>query len=136
MKRPPGQTMLDRPRQLRRAMTDAETLLWTRLRSRQMGGFKFRRQMWLCGYIADFACLEARLVIEADGGQHDAAQGDDARRTAALAAEGYRILRFWNNDILANLDGVLLTIRDALPSPSHPAAPGGPLPLPNWERGL
>jgi very-short-patch-repair endonuclease len=109
-------------------MTDAERLLWAHLRARQLRGMKFRRQMWLCGYIADFACPDAKLVVEADGGQHADQEGYDALRTAAFAREGYRILRFWNHDILTNPDGVLETISAALPSPSQ-ASPG-PLPLP------
>jgi very-short-patch-repair endonuclease len=136
MRRPPGKDMRERTRRLRRESTDAEQMLWRHLRSRQLDGFKFRRQMWLCGFIADFACVEAKLVVEADGGQHAEAEDYDRQRSDAFAAEGYRTLRFWNNDILENIDGVLMAIREALPSPSHPAAPGGPLPLPKWEGGV
>lgn len=136
MKRPPGSERLVRARTLRRDKTDAEALLWRHLRSRQLFGFKFRRQMWLRGFIADFACVEAKLVVEADGGQHDARTEYDGKRTAAFAAEGYRVLRFWNHDILSNIDGVLLAISDALPSPSHAAAPRGPLPLPSMGEGI
>jgi len=135
MKRPPDPAMRDRVRSLRRGGTDAEQLLWRHLRSRQLDGFKFRRQMWFCGFIADFACVEAKLIVEADGGQHAEATEYDDRRSAAFAAEGYRTLRFWNNDVLENIEGVLTAIRDALPSPSHPAAPGGPLPLPGTGEG-
>jgi very-short-patch-repair endonuclease len=127
--------MLKRSRELRRDMTEAEALLWSRLRARQLQGFKFRRQVWLGGYVADFACVEARLVVEADGGQHDVRAEADRARTAALAREGYRVLRFWNHDILGNIDGVLMVISDALPSPSHAASPRGPLPLPNMGEG-
>lgn len=134
MKRPPGQEKLARARRMRRNMTDAEKLLWRHLRNRQLG-HKFRSQMWLCGYIADFACPEAGLVVEADGGQHDARSDYDRARTSAFAREGFRVLRFWNHDILGNLDGVLKTISDALPSPSHPAAQAGPLPLPKVGEG-
>ena len=151
MKRPPGKDMLVRARSMRRELTPAERLLWARLRGGRLAGFKFRRQMWLCGYIADFACAEAKLVVEADGSQHGEAEEYDVRRSAALAREGFRTLRFWNSDIFENLDGVLVTISEALssasgedssreepslPSPSPPAAPGGPLPLPLRERGL
>jgi very-short-patch-repair endonuclease len=135
MKRPPGQKMLERARAMRRERTEAEAALWRDLRNRRLEGFKFREQMWLCGFVADFTCPEAKLVIEADGGQHGAAQNYDARRSAAFAREGYRTLRFWNNEILENIDGVLITIKDALPSPSHPALPGGPLPLPEAGEG-
>lgn len=137
MRRPPGWNMLQRVRRLRRDMTEAEMLLWRHLRSRQLNGFKFRKQVWLCGFVADFACLEARLVVEADGGQHDELQAAyDRERTAVLMGEGYRVLRFWNHDIPGNIDGVLLTIADALPSPSHAAAQRGPLPLPEAGEGL
>jgi very-short-patch-repair endonuclease len=135
MKRPPGKGMLARARSLRRDLTPAERLLWGQLRGGRLGGFKFRRQMWLCGYIGDFVCAEARLVVEADGSQHLEAQDYDADRSKAFAREGFRTLRFWNSEIFENLEGVLLRISDALPSPSHPALPGGPLPLPSRERG-
>jgi very-short-patch-repair endonuclease len=135
MKRPPGKEMLGRARTLRRVMTPQEKILWSQLRARRFAGFKFRRQMWLAGYVADFACAEAKLVVEADGSQHaDAAAYDDAR-AAAFARLGWRTLRFWNNEIAEDLDGVLEAIRAALPSPSHPAAPAGPLPLPETGEG-
>lgn len=90
-------------------MTDAERRLWSALRSRRLQGFKFRRQHPLGNYILDFACIEHRLVIEADGGQHADNEADE-RRTAWLESEGWRIIRFWNNDILANTEGVLDTV--------------------------
>jgi very-short-patch-repair endonuclease len=135
VRRPPGLDMLDRARRLRREMTPQERLLWSHLRDRRLAGAKFRKQMWLTGYIADFACPEARLVVEADGSQHAEDQEYDTRRERAFAALGWRTLRFWNNEILENLDGVLTTIANGLPSPSQPAAPAGPLPLPSRERG-
>lgn len=135
MKRPPGQEMLSRARTLRRAMTPQEAILWCKLRNRRLDGFKFRQQMWLCGFIADFACPEGRLVVEADGSQHSDDADYDAQRAAAFAREGWRTLRFWNNEISRDLDGVLVPIRAALPSPSHPASPGGPLPLPRVGDG-
>ena len=135
MKRPPGKDMLDRARQLRREMTPQERLLWGKLRDRRLNGAKFRKQMWLAGYIADFTCPEARLVVEADGSQHADDAEYDAAREAAFARLGWRTLRFWNNEVSENLEGVLTVITEALPSPSHPAAPGGPLPLPCRERG-
>ena len=135
MKRPPGYAMLERARGLRHEKTPAEELLWKYLRNRQLEGFKFRHQMWLCGFIADFACVEAKLVVEADGGQHRF-QGDyDGQRSDAFARHGYRTLRFWNYEILGDIGSVISNIRDALPSPSHPAAPGGPLPLPRMGEG-
>lgn len=91
---------------LRRDCTDAERRLWTLLRGRRLEGFKFRRQHPIGMFIADFACVMARLVIEADGGQHcDAA--DDARRTAWLGERGWRVVRFWNDDILARPEVVV-----------------------------
>jgi len=137
MRQVDGTEALQRVRQARRDATAAEKLLWTRLRSRQLDGFKFRRQVWVGPFIADFLCKEARMIVELDGGQHADAAAYDEARTACLQKEGYRVLRFWNNDVLTNLDGVLLVLREALlgtvPSPSHPAAPGGPLPLPSGE---
>src|SRR5262249_50715470 len=95
-----------RARALRRNMTEAERQLWRILRSRQIGNYRFRRQVPLGRYIADFVCHKARLIIEVDGGQHALAAGDGAECTAFLENEGYRVLRFWNNEVLANLDGV------------------------------
>jgi len=135
MRRPPGYDMLKRARDLRMLSPDAEKRLWRALRNRRVAGAKFRRQMWLSGYIADFACIEAKLVVEADGGQHGDNADYDALRSERFAALGYRTLRFWNNDILENLDGVLQVISDALPSPSHLPSAGGPLPLPKMGEG-
>jgi very-short-patch-repair endonuclease len=111
-------------RALRRNMTDAERRLWTTLRSRRLRNYKFRRQHPIGGFILDFACIEHRLVVDADGGQH-ADSDHDARRTTWLEGEGWRIIRFWNNDILDNIEGVQDTIlraldRDDEPSPSQP----------------
>ena len=92
-------------RQLRIAMTDAERRLWSALRGRRLKGYKFRRQHPLGRFVVDFACLEHRLIVEADGGQH-ADSDDDRRRTAWLERRGWRVVRFWNNDILANPAGV------------------------------
>src|SRR5687768_18497616 len=107
MKRPPGNDMRERARELRRQKTPAEELLWRFLRARRLDGFKFREQMWLCGFIADFACVEGKLIVEADGGQHRFAKEYDERRSAAFAAQGYRTLRFTNDEILGGLDLVL-----------------------------
>ncbi|HJU15354.1 MAG TPA: endonuclease domain-containing protein [Stellaceae bacterium] len=100
-------------RQLRQASTDAERRLWAALRDRRLAGYKFRRQHPIGGFIVDFACTQYRLVIEADGGQH-ASDPNDASRTARLENEGWHVLRFWNNDILTNIDGVVDTILRAL----------------------
>jgi len=118
MRRPPGYDKIKRVRRLRREMTDAEIALWSRLRAGQLG-VKFRKQMWLAGFVADFASVEARLVIEVDGGQHDLERTKDEARAEAMAALGYRTIRFWNHDVLQNIDGVLMTIQASLPSPSH-----------------
>ena len=98
-----------RARGLRRASTEAEKLLWQKLRARQLGGAKFRRQTPIGPYIVDFASFEHRLVVEIDGGQHNTPQGrqHDLKRTAWLEAQGFRVLRFWNNQVLTNLEGVL-----------------------------
>lgn len=94
-------------RSLRNAPTDAERQLWRHLRGRQLQGLKFRRQYPIAGYIADFACVEARLVIEADGGQHTDRDEYDAERTRKMQVNGYRVLRFWNDDVLLRSDLVL-----------------------------
>jgi primosomal protein N' (replication factor Y) len=102
-----------RVRTLRKAMTGAEKRLWWVLRGRQLEGWKFRRQHPIGPYVADFACVEARLIIEADGGQH-AKSNSDMVRTAWLGRQGWRVIRFWNNDILANTDAILGEILNAL----------------------
>jgi very-short-patch-repair endonuclease len=96
-------------RRLRRQSTDAETKLWFALRDRRLGGFKFVRQEAIGSYVVDFVCREERLVIEVDGGQH-ADNPRDRTRDTALSAAGYRVLRFWNSEILANEEGVLSVI--------------------------
>jgi adenine-specific DNA-methyltransferase len=95
-------------RRLRQGSTDAERLLWWKLRNRQLGGFKFRRQVTIGSYVVDFLCVEAGLAVEADGGQHTVDR--DAKRSAYLEARGLRVLRFWNNEVLGNPEGVLETI--------------------------
>ena len=97
-----------RARGLRRTATEAEKLLWGALRDRRLAGLKFRRQQSVGPYIVDFICLDRRLIIEADGGQHTAEI--DAPRTAYLENQGFRVVRFWNTDILQMLDVVLETI--------------------------
>jgi very-short-patch-repair endonuclease len=98
---------------LRRNLTDAEQRLWRYLRQGQINGFHFRKQCPVGPYIADFACLSAKLIVEVDGGQH-ADSATDAARDAWFTAHGYRTLRFWNNDVLANTDGVIIMITEAL----------------------
>ncbi len=87
-------------------MTEAERRLWQILRSHQMQGYKFRRQVPIGRYIADFVCHEARLIVEIDGGQHDCLSLREVERSGFLQNEGYRILRVWDNEVLGNLDGV------------------------------
>jgi very-short-patch-repair endonuclease len=97
---------------LRRDATDAEQRLWMALRNRQIADAKFRRQATLGRYVVDFLCAETNLVVEVDGGQHTPAA--DAARSSWLQAQGYVILRFWNNDVLENLEGVVAVIEAAL----------------------
>lgn len=94
-------------------MTDAERRLWAVLRGRRLQGYKFRRQHPLGPFFADFACLEHRLIIEADGGQH-AGNDEDQHRTQWLARRGWRVIRFWNNEILENPEGVHDAVLEAL----------------------
>jgi very-short-patch-repair endonuclease len=91
-------------------MTDAERRLWRYLRQRQIDGHKFRRQVRIGPYIADFACLNPLIVIEVDGGQHAEARAYGARRDEYMRGQGFRVLRFWNNDVLGNMEGVWETI--------------------------
>lgn len=100
-------------RRLRVNQTDAETVLWNRIRNRQIDGYKFARQVPISGYICDFVCREKQLIVEVDGGQHNES-ASDAVRDRRLNEEGYRVIRFWNNDVLGNIEGALLTIQSAL----------------------
>ncbi len=97
-----------RARSLRQAATEAEKRLWSALRDRRLGGLKFRRQQSVGPYVVDFICFDRRLIVEADGGQHTAEI--DAPRTAYLERQGFRVIRFWNTDILSNLNVVQETI--------------------------
>ena len=99
---------------LRVRSTDAERALWTRLRNRQLGGHKFPRQHPIGRWVVDFACLGQRLVVELDGGQHAMAKDKDGERTGRLESQGYRVVRFWNHDVLENTDGVLQALSAAL----------------------
>ncbi|OFZ67686.1 MAG: hypothetical protein A2V79_01750 [Betaproteobacteria bacterium RBG_16_56_24] len=91
-------------------MTDTEKLLWRHLRMEQLSGYKFRRQHPIGNYIVDFVCLEAALVLEVDGGQHAESADNDAIRTKWLEAKGLHVMRFWNNEVLNNIEGVKLVI--------------------------
>jgi very-short-patch-repair endonuclease len=102
-----------RSRNLRVNQTDAETALWNRIRNRQIAEQKFVRQQPIGRYICDFVCREKYVVIEVDGGQHSES-ARDAVRDRYLQSQGYRVMRFWNNDVLSNIDGVVSVIDDAL----------------------
>jgi len=110
---------------LRRNQTDAEARLWKLLRAKRLAGWKFRRQYPIGRYIVDFACPAARLIVEANGGQHSESDFD-ARRDAWLTAHGRRVIRFWNTDITNNEEGVLTAVY---------AASSGPLPTPSSVKG-
>jgi very-short-patch-repair endonuclease len=105
--------MRRRARGLRIRMTDAERKLWFALRDRRFAGFKFRRQVPIGRFIVDFVCFEQRLVIEVDGGQH-ADSVADKRRDRWFVANGFRVMRFWNNEVLSNLEGVMTLLAEAL----------------------
>jgi very-short-patch-repair endonuclease len=111
---------LTRVREARRDSTPAERKLWSRLRARQLKEAKFRRQVWLGPFIADFFCADAKLIVEVDGDSHAIQMAYDERRTKWLASEGFRVVRVTNGDVMHNLDGVLEYIASALPSPSQP----------------
>jgi len=118
-------------RQFRRTSTIAEDRLWRLLRSRQLGDIKFRRQAPIGPWIVDFVAFEQRLVLEADGGQH-ADNSRDQIRDADLRSRGFRVLRFWNNDIIGNANGVLERIAETI---AQPPSPRGLRPRPSPTRG-
>ncbi|HJQ61386.1 MAG TPA: endonuclease domain-containing protein [Burkholderiales bacterium] len=105
----------------RRGDTDAELRLWHLLRNRNLKGFKFRRQHPIGTYIADFVCLEQQLVIELDGSQHAERTQYDSRRTEVLEAAGFRVIRFWDNDVLTHMESVMQSIYSALSVSPHPS---------------
>ena len=124
-------------RKLRAEMTDAERKLWSLLRRKQLAGFRFRRQVPLGPFVADFACYSARLVIEVDGGQHGVRVDHDERRTKWLEQFGWRVLRFWNEDVLREPENVIEMIRLALiESPPQPSADPPPQPSPARGEGV
>jgi very-short-patch-repair endonuclease len=100
-------------RRLRVDQTDAETVVWNRIRNRRVDGHKFVRQEPIIGYICDFVCREKRLIVEVDGGQHNESAADTVR-DQRLGEKGYKVLRFWNNDVLGNIEGVLTVIHSEL----------------------
>jgi very-short-patch-repair endonuclease len=133
----------NRAKSFRRAMTRAETLLWRYLKAHHIDDLGFRRQVPMRGYVADFACHSARLIVELDGESHDfeSRQGGDARRDAWFRSEGYTVLRFTNEDVLTNLEGVVAAIRNAsvrmMASPPSLSLPhkGGGNPRTTGRRG-
>jgi very-short-patch-repair endonuclease len=136
------QTFTQFARQLRKNQTDAEQLLWRYLRLRQLDGHKFRRQQPIGPYVVDFVCFDQKLIVEVDGGQHTQNQSADEQRTDWLSSQGFRVLRFWNHDVLQDTDAVLTAIKHALEeaSPHPPPLPQGgegnyPSPQPSPTRG-
>ena len=119
-------------RGLRKRQTDAERALWSRLRNKELAGIKFRRQQAVGPYIVDFVSFQAKLIVEVDGGQHNQPRrmANDDGRDKWLHAQGFQVLRFWNSDVLKNIDGVLERISAALSPEFHPH----PNPLPSRER--
>jgi len=125
-------------RRLRRDMTEAEKAMWRLLRSRQLAGFKFRRQQPIKRYVVDFVCFSHKLVVEIDGGQHGQSTLAEERRSAFLVAEGFRILRFWNNEVLENREGVCARILAVLDgrTPHLPGASRRAPPSPTRGEGI
>lgn len=113
MRHQPPPVHRQRARDMRIDATHSEAMLWQQLRDRRMAGFKFRRQVPLNGYIIDFVCFEARMIVEVDGGQHAESAGD-AVRDELFRRDGFRILRFWNDEVTGSLNEVCLAIRAKL----------------------
>jgi very-short-patch-repair endonuclease len=125
---------LSHARKLRQQMTEAEGRLWYLLRAHRLGGIEFNRQALIGPYIVDFVCFNRKLIIEVDGGQH-ADSPSDRRRDEWLRGEGFRVLRFWNNDVLKNTDGVLEVISLALAEEAKSPSPGSLRSPPSPTRG-
>ncbi|NMC73416.1 MAG: endonuclease domain-containing protein [Geobacteraceae bacterium] len=126
----PRHDLNDRARDLRNNATDAERLLWRHLRNSQIEGVKFRRQQPIEDYIVDFVSFSPKLIVELDGSQHADSNCYDERRDACLRRNGFVVLRFWNNEIIENIEGVVEVIRKrclevASPTPQPPPARGG-----------
>ncbi|MBT3393396.1 MAG: endonuclease domain-containing protein [Elusimicrobiaceae bacterium] len=110
-------------KELRKSLTPAERFLWSKIKEKQLG-YKFRKQHVIAKYIVDFICLEKNLIIELDGGQHNEETKEyDEKRDLILNKEGYKVIRFWNNDVLKNIEGVVLEIQKHLkaPLPANPS---------------
>jgi very-short-patch-repair endonuclease len=128
-----NQQQINYARRLRNEQTDAETILWSKLKHKQLEGVKFRRQQPIDQYIVDFVSFDTKLILEIDGGQHNekVVRKRDNARTVRLRRSGYCVLRFWDNEVLLNIDGVLEKIRQNIKQEFHPH----PDPLPSRERG-
>jgi len=129
---------VERAKALRKQMTDAERRLWYRLRAHRFLGLKFKRQVPIGPYVADFANLRAKVVIEVDGGQHAESQRD-MDRDRFLSEQGFRVLRFWNDEVLRSTEEVLEVISTAVQSAKQTPSPGSALraspPSPRWGEG-
>ena len=121
--------MSEQARSLRKNATDAEKRLWSCLRRRQVAGTRFRRQVSIGPYVVDFVSHEAKLVIEVDGGQHDRASPKERVRTRRIQQDGFRVIRFWNSEVLGNIEGVVMSIEAEL------AADPPPQPSPTRGEG-
>ena len=133
--------MQQRARDLRSNLTDTERLLWRHLRSRRLADNKFRRQQVIGPYIVDFVCFERKLIVELDGGQHAESVAYDHRRTAFLTTAGFRVMRFWNNEVLGNVESALSCIRAECaiapsPQPSPSEGRGGATPAINASLSI
>ncbi|MFB3881046.1 MAG: endonuclease domain-containing protein [Armatimonadota bacterium] len=122
-------------RQMRREPTAAERLLWSHLRGRQLSGMRFRRQHAIDRFIADFYCAEARLVIELDGSPHRGNQGQDQWRVGSLESLGFRVLRFWSDEVISSLPSVLQRIAEEADEARGARQTSPPSPSPCTERG-
>ena len=124
-------TQISRARELRKQSTDAERLLWSRFRDRRLMGLKFRRQSPIGRYIVDFVCYEHNLIVEIDGAHHQEQRASDLCRTEWLNSHGFSVVRYWNNQVLEDMDSVLESIRMTLEVETSPS----PQPSPLRERG-
>jgi len=116
-------TVLKHSRELRKESTDAELRLWSHLRMKNLDGARFRRQYPIEGFIVDFCCIRGRLIVEVDGSQHAENVAYDEERTRSLARLGFRVLRFWNGDVMRNVDSVVRVIFEALKTPPRGCTP-------------
>ena len=117
---------ISRARELRKNQTEAESSLWSKLRAHRLGGYHFRRQHPIGPYIVDFVCLEKGLIIEIDGDHHAYQAENDSVRTQSLESQGFRVLRFWNNQVIQEIDGVKAAILEVLEAPESDPRPSLP----------